>query len=156
MPVPRPQRPDRVTGGGGLGREPRWREQSSEVQLEVRTAVHAAIRRGPRRGGALWRVGTEGLVRQGDDRTHPVELPRRPRWPSGTVVAQGQGRRPRRAGARGAAGGPRRRDRMTGPHRESRRLRSWGETSEASAPIVTHANRCASTVVTHPDAGPER
>ena len=55
-----------------LGREPARSQEPSRVPREVRPAVHAALRRGPRRRRGVRLVGAQGELRQvvlGDGRT---------------------------------------------------------------------------------------
>ena len=77
----------------------------------------------------------------------PVDLPRRPRRPDRPDLAEGQAGGPRGRGPRGARRGPGGAAPADRPRREPRghrrRLRSWGETSEASAGMIAPIARPA-------------
>src|SRR4029077_14240829 len=108
------------------------------VPGQVRASVHPAVRRRPRGRGTVRRLGREAELRQDVRRPDPVELPGGTRRAARPRLADGQGRRPRPAGPGDAAldpGGGR--GPLTRAPRAWKRLRPWGETSEASRGNLT-------------------
>ena len=156
--VPRRQRDDPRARRRRLGDQPPGRGEQARVPREVRPAVHPPRRRGSRRRRRLRLVGREGELRQDVHGRRPDDVPRRSRRPDRPDLAEGQAGGPRRRGDRRARRGPggRRRERALNAPPDARfaptravglkpvrphaghgvRLRSWGETSEASAGMI--------------------
>ena len=102
--VPRRERDDHRARRRRLGHQPAGRGQQARLQREVRPAVHAARRRGPRRRRGLRHLGREAELRQDVLGHGPDDVPDRPGRPHRARLAQGQARGPRR----GRPGRPRR------------------------------------------------
>ena len=96
----------RERGADVWGISPQGAASQARLPREVRAAVHAPRRRGPRGRRRVRLVGREAELRQDVLGHRADDVPRRPGRPDRPGLAEGQARGPRRGGPRGARRAP--------------------------------------------------